>query len=480
MILPNAIHPNPPSEQNLTQQVQDVVVVGAGVVGCAVARQLVERGFSVVVVEKAVEFLDGASKGNSAILHTGFDAPTGSLEQACIADGYRQYLELAPRFGLPIMRTGAMVVAWNAEQESQLATIQQKAVANGIEDTQLFSASRLWDKVPHLSTDALGALAVPGEFIIDPWSTPLVYLTQALCGGARLYRNCEVLGGTFSNGVWKIETSKGELAARLVINCSGLYGDIVEQRLTGNHTFEIKPRKGQFVVYDKAAAKLSRQILLPVPDKRTKGIVVCPTIFGNLLVGPTAEEQSHRSEAAVDADILAGLKNHGIRILPELDTVPVTATYAGLRPATEHSEYQIHFDSSRHYVNVGGIRSTGLSAAPGIARYVADEIEGADRGWPSVNRSGVQLAWPKAPVLAEQEVRDWQYPGNGGIVCHCELVTRREIENALQGELPVTSLAGLKRRTRVTMGRCQGFYCSAELAELTAGRLDPPMAVDEL
>jgi glycerol-3-phosphate dehydrogenase len=203
-----------------------------------------------------------------------------------------------------------------------------------------------------------------------------------------------------------------------------------------------------------------------VPSATTKGIVVCPTIFGNLLVGPTAEEQPSRERADVDADVLAMLIERGRSILPALEQHSVTATYAGIRPATEHRDYQIRWHPGRNYCCVGGIRSTGLSAALGIATRVFHEY--ADAGLRQ--RPLQNPLWPKVPGIAETSARDWQQADNGGIVCHCELVTRREIEQALQAAIAPGSLAELKRRTRTTMGRCQGFYCSAELSELTAGR----------
>jgi glycerol-3-phosphate dehydrogenase len=238
--------------------------------------------------------------------------------------------------------------------------------------------------------------------------------------------------------------------------------------VTGESWFTIKPRKGQFVVYDKTAAALAGHILLPVPTKITKGIVVCRTAFGNLLVGPTAEEQDDREHATVDRATLQALMRRGCEILPALAGHEVTAVYAGLRPATEAKEYRIRTDLAPDYICVGGIRSTGLSAALGIAAHVVRLAARDDSPL-------TDPVWPKLPNISVDGPRDWQCPGHGGVVCHCELVTRREIEAALTGPLAAGSLAGLKRRTRVTMGRCQGFYCSAELARMTEGRLAQPM-----
>ncbi len=449
----------------------DVAIVGAGIVGCAVARRFTLDGARVIVLEKAADVLDGASKANSAILHTGFDAPSGSLEQACIARGYREFLDIHAALGLPVLKTGALVLAWTKAQLDRLPTLVEKAHANGVGDVVMRTRDEIRGREPHLSDAVLGGFEVPGEYLIDPWTTGHVYLLQALANGATLKRETEIVSGSFDNRVWQLETSQGHVRASWVISCAGLYGDEVDRRLTGASRFTIRPRKGQFVVFDKAASDLASAILLPVPTETTKGVVVCRTIFGNLLVGPTAEDQESRADAATDAAALTRLRETGMAILPELEHYEVTAAYAGIRPASDDPDYQIHRLDDMNYISVGGIRSTGLSAALGIARHVAD-LAGAS-ACPSPPLA--EPAVPPADRLSAYHRRDWEEPGNGGIICHCELVTRREIDRVLKGSMAPATLPGLKRRTRVCMGRCQGFYCTGELAEMTQGHIDPPL-----
>ena len=446
----------------------DVAVIGAGVVGAALARAFTLAGARVVVLEKAVDVLDGASKGNSAILHTGFDAPEGSVELACIREGYALYHEIRERLGLPLVRAGAMVLAWTEEEEAGLPALIDQALSNGVTDVHPLTGAEARALEPALSSSVRSGFRVPGEHLIDPWSAAHGYLLQALANGAQLMREAEVLAGRWSGDRWHLATTAGGVTAELVINAAGLWGDEVDRRVTGESWFTIKPRKGQFVVYDKTAAALAGHILLPVPTKITKGIVVCRTAFGNLLVGPTAEEQDDRDHATLDRATLQALMRRGCEILPALAGHEVTAVYAGLRPATEAKEYRIRTDLAPGYICVGGIRSTGLSAALGIAAHVLRLAQRQDRPL-------ADPVWPKMPNISIDGPRDWQCAGHGGVVCHCELVTRREIEAALTGPLAAGSLAGLKRRTRATMGRCQGFYCTAELARLTRGRLAQPM-----
>jgi glycerol-3-phosphate dehydrogenase len=444
----------------------DVAVIGGGVVGCAVLRRLALHGLDAVLLERGRDILSGASKANSALLHTGFDAPTNSLELACMRAGYREYLEIHEDLGLPLVQTGAVMVAWNEAQQARLPALLDKAHANGIVDVRAISAAEIAMLQPGLARGALAGLHIPGEHVIDPWSAPLAYVRQAMAHGATVSRDCEVLDGVLEEGIWRLVTPHGDVRARIVVNAAGLYGDLVE-RLARTPPFEIRPRKGQFVVLDKSARAAVATIVLPVPDERTKGIIVCPTAFGNVIVGPTAEEQTARDHAATDTAALEALIARGREILPALAGHAVTATYAGLRPATERSEYRIEAVPDQQWISVAGIRSTGLTAALGIARHVLDLLR---QHFGPVADEATPISTP-VPNLCESLPRPWMQPGAGEIVCHCERVTRTEIEAALSGPLPARDLGGLRRRTRVMLGRCQGFHCAGRVARIAAGRL---------
>ena len=449
----------------------DVAIIGGGVIGCAMARRFALAGAKAVLIEKGSDILSGASKANSAILHTGFDAPPDSLELACIQAGHAEYLEIAPRMNLPVLETGAILAAWTQDELKKLDEIIAQAHANGVPDVQRIDAEDVRRREPALSPTVLGGALIPREYLIDPWSAPLAYIQQAMAHGAQVVRNAAVTGGVFDGQTWQLEMTKGAVTATHVINCAGLYGDRIETLLLGDASFEIRPRKGQFVVFDKAAAVLLNAILLPVPSERTKGIVITRTVFGNLLVGPTAEEQQDRERAGTDRQTLQMLIDAAISRIPALAELPITATYAGLRPASEEKKYRIRHEPARNWVTAGGIRSTGLSSALGLAQHVFGLLEGNGFTPPA------EITWPQLPNLSEHRGRDWQAPDHGEIVCHCELVTSREIEAAFQSPLPPGDFGGLKRRTRVCMGRCQGFYCTGRLAELTKDRLAVPLAI---
>ena len=444
----------------------DIAVIGGGVVGLAVLRRFAMAGLKCVLLERGADILSGASKGNSALLHTGFDAPPKSLELRCMRTGYKEYLNIRDKLNLPLIESSGLVVAWTEDELAALPEIVAKAHRNGIADTRQISAIELRLKETNLAKPALGAVLVPGEHIIDAWSAPLAYAHQALAHGALIIRNAEVKGGDFISDSWQLETGQGAFTATVVVNAAGNFGDLVEA-MARPSPFTIKPRKGQFVVFDKPAYKLARAIILPVPTSRTKGIVVFRTAFGNLAVGPTAEDQDDRELATCDRDALLRLKARAIEIVPALANIDVTANYAGLRPATEHKDYVIEALAGKNWITIGGIRSTGLTAALGIAEYVS-ALYGKNFG--ELPKKPPRQAWGPVPNLTEERVRP--YMKGGEIICHCEHVTRAEITDALEGPLPAGDMGGLKRRTRAMMGRCQGFYCSARIAEITKGRFD--------
>jgi len=466
-------HQKPNGSAPSGRVIYDVAVVGGGVVGCAIARRFTLQGAQVLLIEKEPDILCGASKGNSAILHTGFDAPVGSLEQLCIADGYSEYHEIKDKLGLPILETEALVVAWTEDEEAKFDDIIAQASANGVEDLRRISHRELLNREPHLNAHAKSAVQVPGEQVIDPWSAPLAYLTQAVENGADVKFHAPVTGGAFDGSLWKLETPRGLVTCRMVINCAGLYADLLDKNILGRTEFETRPRKGQFVVFDKAASDLVNAVILPVPSEVTKGVLVTRTIFGNVLVGPTAEEQDSRSDASVDQGTLENLKAKAADIIPALADMPVTAVFAGIRPATDKKHYRISKNVANNWITVGGIRSTGLSAALGIANYVYRLSQDMSPETTPLD----EPIWPRAPSLAEHIERDWTKPGYATIVCHCEMVTEREIQAALDASVPPGSVSGLKRRTRATMGRCQGFYCSARLAEMLEGRFEESLSI---
>ncbi|MET9379478.1 FAD-dependent oxidoreductase [Streptomyces sp. NPDC002992] len=440
----------------------DVAVVGAGVVGCAIARELARRPLRVALVEASGDVGEGTSKANTAILHTGFDAVPGSLEARLVRDGQRLLADHARETGIPVEPVGALLVAWDEEQLAALPRLADKAVRNGHRTTRILGAGELRAREPRLGPGARGALDVPGESIICPWTTTLSYATQAVRSGVDLHLGCRVEKAV-PGEPHRLVTPRGVLRARYVVNACGLYADRFDA-LFGRRDFTVTPRRGQLIVFDTFARSLIRHILLPVPSALGKGVLVAPTVYGNVLLGPTAEDLDDRSATGSTADGLAALRAQGRRILPALLDEEVTAVYAGLRAATEYDDYRISARSAGKYVTVGGIRSTGLTASMAIAAHVVDLLAdsglalGAERPLAPVRMPNLGEAFPRPYRDAGLIAHD---PEFGSIVCHCERVTRGEIRDALASTIPPASLDGLRRRTRARAGRCQGFFCGA-------------------
>jgi glycerol-3-phosphate dehydrogenase len=463
--------------------VHDVAVVGAGVVGTAVARRLARYRLRCVLVEAGPDVGAGTSKANTAILHTGFDAKPGTREAALVRRGRELLLEEGPAMGIPTEQTGALLVAWTDAEVAALPGILDRARENGWPDVRPVDRAELYRREPHLGPGALAGLEVPGEGIVCPFTPPLAFATEAVAGGVELRLASPVTAvrrvGTDGPERWVHELDAGGqvVRARWVVNAAGLGSDEVD-RMFGHHGFTVTPRRGELIVFDKLARPLLRHVLLPVPTATSKGVLVAPTVFGNVLLGPTAEDLEDKRDTATTARGLAGLLAHGRRILPELVDEEVTAVYAGLRAATEHGDYQLDVHPAERYACAGGIRSTGLTASLAIAEHLVGELGRA--GLPLLPAAAVQPV--RLPNLGEAFPRPYlsaaaiaANPDHGRIVCHCERVTRGELLDALASPIPPRDLDGLRRRTRALLGRCQGFYCAANVAALLADATGRPL-----
>jgi glycerol-3-phosphate dehydrogenase len=452
----------------------DVLIAGGGVVGCAIARELSLFDLRVTLLEAGPDIGAGTSKANTALLHTGFDAKPGTLEAELVVRGYEQLRGYAERVGIPVERAGALLVAWNEEQLGSLPDIVEQSRANGYEPIRELSVEELYRREPHLGAGALGALEVPDEGIICPFTTPLAFATEAVLGGCELLRGAAVTGlGRLDEGGVLVRSGGRERRTRFFVNAAGLRSDELD-RMLGHDLFTITPRRGELIVFDKLSRALVSHILLAVPTKITKGVLIAPTVFGNVMLGPTAEDVERKDDTSSTAAGLDYLRAEGRRIMPALLEQEVTAVYVGLRAATEHVDYQVSIHADEGYACVGGIRSTGLSGSMAIAEHVRALL--GDAGLSLSPRTGppVELLMPNIGEAftrpycdPERIARD---PDYGRIVCFCERVTRGEIRDAFASPLPPVDLDGLRRRTRAHMGRCQGFFCGAELASFLEGR----------
>jgi glycerol-3-phosphate dehydrogenase len=462
-----AHQPRPPD-------VFDVIVVGAGIVGSAIARKLSSYRLTVALLDARDDVGEGTSKANTAILHTGFDAKPGTLESRLVRSGYHLLGEYAKATGIPVMRVGAILVAWDAEQLAALPGLQDKANQNGYPDTEIIDPELVYASLPHLGLGALGGLTVPGESITCTWTTNLALATDAVHRGTRLLLNSRVDSADVGVDVTVLRTSGREVSGRWVINAAGLGADTLDG-LFGFDRFHVTPRRGELLVFDKQARPLVGRIVLPVPSQRGKGVLISPTVYGNVMLGPTAEDLSDRTNTGTSEAGLRFLLDKGRQLCPELVKEEVTAAYAGLRAASDHPDYLIDVDVTQRYVLAGGIRSTGLTSGMAVAEHIADQL--VETGLLALTERTDLPPPPQMPNLGEAFLRPYQDaariaadPAYGKIVCFCERVTAGEIRDAFDSTLPPHSIEGLRRRTRAQNGRCQGFFCGAEISELCSAQ----------
>ncbi|OBA97697.1 FAD/NAD(P)-binding oxidoreductase [Mycolicibacterium fortuitum] len=444
----------------------DVVVIGAGIVGSAIARELSGYQLSVALLEGRDDVGDGTSKANTAILHTGFDAKPGTLESAMVSRGYELLSDYASRTGIPVEHTGAILVAWDDEQLDALPGLKEKAEANGYQRCELVDSAAVYAAVPALGPGAVGGLTVPDESIICTWTVNLALATDAVNRGTTLLTDHRVERVEVGDEVTTLHTSAGAVRTRWVVNAAGLGADVIDD-LFGFSRFTVTPRRGELIVYDKLARPLVDKIVLPVPTSRGKGVLVSPTIYGNVMLGPTSEDLTDRTATGTSESGFEFLLEKGRALMPRLLDEEVTATYAGLRAAIDHSDYLIEADPAQHYLLVGGIRSTGLTAGMAIAEYARTQLVSAGLELLPVDELPDP---PQMPNLGEAFPRPYQQaekiaadPAYGRIVCFCERVTEGELRDACHSVIPPAALEGLRRRTRVMNGRCQAFFCGAEV-----------------
>ena len=453
-------------------QIYDIAIIGAGAVGSAIARELSRYELNIVLLESQSDVGMGTSKASTAIWHTGYDATPGSLESALLKRSYPLLEKFMIEVASPFERIGGLLIAWTQEQFETLPSLVAKAYHNGDTDVYLIRKEEVYQREPHLGEGALGGMFVPGEGILCTFTIPLACATQAVVNGVELKLNFAVRSIKRADDISLISSESEEIHAKWVINAAGLYSDEIHHHF-GHENFKVTPRRGELIVYDKMARSLINHVLLPVPTAVTKGVLISPTVYGNILLGPTAEDLPDKTATRTSANGLQSLLEKGRRILPDLLQEEVTATYAGLRAATEHSDYQISLHADQKYICVGGIRSTGISGCLGIAEYVADLLK----------EGGVELRHKsefktiRMPNIGEAFLRPYQNAelieknsSYGQIVCHCERVSLGEVNDAICAEIPATTLDAVRRRTRAMQGRCQGFNCQATLVKTLESR----------
>ena len=453
----------------------DVVVIGAGAVGCAVARELSKYEIDVIVVEKNEDVGGDASKSNSAIIHTGYDATPGTLESQLVVAANPMYDEIARDLDVPFARIGAILPAITQEQYEKLPAIKEKAFNNHVYDVEFKTGEELLAMEPNLNPEVKGGLYIPRESIIDPFILVQAYAENAHENGVEFLLSTKVTGIKTENGKIKsVETTAGEIETRYVINCAGLYCDEIAE-MVGTAEYKVVARKGQFYILDKNTSCQVNHIVLPIPTKVTKGKLMCPTIHGNMLVGPTAEDQESKTDKSTSTEGLNSIAVDVRNLVPGVNLRDTITQYSGLRP--NRNPEGLHFDmydDLEGYVNLSGVRSTGLTLSAAMGDYVVQQMmnHGLELTFKKnfvSKRKGIVKFSECSPE--EQEALIKENPLYGNIVCRCETVTEAEILDAIHRPLGARSMDAVKRRVRAGMGRCQGGFCGPKVIEILAREL---------
>ncbi len=432
----------------------DVLVIGGGVVGSAILRELAKYDATIALLERNPDICDATSKANSAIVHTGFDAPPDSLEARLLREARELWPEVIQSLHIPYLQTGAVMVATNQEEQATIQTeIIPKAERNGVTLQQL-SRDEILENAPYMNPDVVGGMLIEGEGVIDPFWTTRAYCEHAAINGAEVFVGTAVTNIQMEERQIVVSTSEGvTFNARMVVNAAGLWGDEVAN-LAGDTSFHLTPRKGQFLITEEDHGV--SQIVLPVPSKVSKGILVAPIIFGGVMLGPTAEEVTSKFDLATTAQGMQTIRSGVGKLVPAMAQAPSIRQFAGVRAVSSTGDYIIRpSTTSRRLLHVTGIRSTGLSVSPAIGRYVAEQI-GNNLGL--TRRSNFIAELPE--YLSDAQ------PDEGDIVCLCRTITRGEVLAALRSPVPPTTLDGLKRRTGAMLGDCQGNLCMPCLIDL--------------
>ena len=451
----------------------DVIIIGAGVTGCAVARYLSRYQGSALVLERAEDVCCGTSKANSAIIHAGFDAAHGSLMAKMNVQGSRMVPGLAKELDFPFRRNGSLVVCMSEEDMPRLQALYENGVKNGVEGLEIVDARRLHALEPNVSKNAVAALWAPTGGIVCPFNMTIALAENANANGVDFRFNTKVTGFTRGENCWTVHTEQGDFRTRYVVNAAGVYADVLHNMVSARK-LHITPRRGDYCLLDRQVGGFVSHTVFQLPGKLGKGVLVSPTVHGNIIVGPTAIDIEDRDGTNTTA---AGLEELISKAGISVDNLPIRQTitsFAGLRAHEDHHEFVIgEAEDAPGFVDCAGIESPGLTSAPAIGLTVAELLREKlglrEKEDFIATRKG--LLDPKSLTKEAYQALIRENPTYGQIICRCEQVTEGEIIDAIRRPLGARSLDGVKRRTRAGMGRCQAGFCSPRVMEILAREL---------
>lgn len=453
----------------------DIAIIGAGVSGTAIARELSRYQTKICVLEREEDVCCGTSKANSAIIHAGYDAEPGSLKAKLNLRGNQMMDQLAKDLDFPFRRNGSLVLCLDEKDLLNLQKLYERGIANGVKGLQILNKEEVRAMEPNISDQTVAALYAPTGGIVCPFHMTIAFAENACANGTNFHFNTEVKNITRRQNIWEIETTKGIFEAGCIINATGVYADKFHN-MVSEKKIHITSRKGEYCLLDRTAGTHVSHTVFTLPGKLGKGVLVTPTVHGNLLIGPTAADIEDKEGVNTTREGLDEVLQKSAASVKNIPARQVITSFAGLRAHEDGDDFIIG-ETEKDFIDCAGIESPGLSSAPAIGEMVAELLKEKynlkEKEDFISTRKGITD--PSKLFLEERNALIHREPAYGNIICRCEMVTEGEIIDAIRRPLGAKSLDGVKRRTRAGMGRCQSGFCSPRVMEILARELDIPV-----
>ena len=449
----------------------DITIIGAGVVGCSIARALSKYDLSVCVLEKDNDVASGTSKANSAIVHPGEDPIPGTLKAKLNVRGNAMFDKLSEELDFPFKRNGSFVLCLSEDEIPELKEYSKRGIANGVK-LEFLNRQQALEKEPNLSDEVVAALFFPTGGIVCPYEMTIALAENAFTNGVEFKLETEVVNIIKEKDKYIIETNKGNIESKIVINAAGIFSDVMNN-FVSEKKIKIIPRRGQYCLFDKVDGSMIKSTLFQLPTKLGKGVLVTPTVDGNLLVGPDAEDLEDKYDLETTQEGLDFIISKARKSVKDIPMRDVITSFAGLRAHTGGDFIIGEVEDAPNFINAAGIESPGLTSSPAIGEMIEEIIVKKLNPRKNENFNPIRKGVPKFRELSNEERRKLiaENPQYGKIICRCETVTEGEIVNAIHRPLGARTLDGVKKRTRAGMGRCQSGFCSPRVVDILAREL---------
>lgn len=452
----------------------DIVIIGAGVAGTFIARELSRYQLNLLLLDRQNDVGNETTSANSAIIHAGYDAPADHLKGKFNAPGNAMYDQICEELDVPFTRCGSLVIGFDDEDRKTLQELYGNGLKNNVPGMKILNREEVLAMEPNINETVSCALYAPTAGIIGPWELAIALAENAMDNGAQMKLETEVKNIKKEEYGYKVITDKGEYETRFVINCAGVHSDNINNMVTQSE-FKIQPRKGHYFVLDKDAGDLVKHVIFQCPTKKGKGILITPTVHGNVLIGPDSEYVEDKDSVATDADRLNYVRETALLTSKAIPFNKVIRSYAGLRASSDKGDFIIgEAEGAKGFINVAGFESPGLSSIPAVANYVVELVEKIAEGLTQKeNFNPRRRKVVHFSQLPEEEKRQLinENPLYGKIICRCETVTEAEIVDAIHRNAGARTVKAVKKRTRAGSGRCQGGFCGPRVVEILAREL---------